>query len=178
MNTKKGRKMGREMGRMWKSRRAEEVEETPEAPNYSIYFMIAGAIIALFAVFLVIATSTYQVEVTSILGNLESTVMEFRILNSPDCFIYQDPVTKRAYPHVIDLERFTEESVMRCISPSSVVCFECELEVGGNVVGTVESQNYRFPQDIKVTLWPVKVRIKDGERQGFMRISTSKTCMR
>lgn len=156
--------------KIFKSKKAQEL---PSTPDYTIYFMIAAAIIAIFALFLVIITSVYQVETTTILGNLESSVMEFRLLNSPECFAYQDKVTKRIYSHTIDLEKFNQERVMKCIGLQSSVCFKAELL--GSIAKSV-SWNYRKPQEVRVTIWPVTVKSKDIEKSALMAISTSKKC--
>ncbi|MFC1731643.1 hypothetical protein ACFL6I_15105 [candidate division KSB1 bacterium] len=153
-----------------------KAQSLPEEPNYAIYFMIAAAIIAMFAIFLVIATSTYQVETTSILGGLESSVLEFKLLNSPECFVYQDKITKRVYSHVIDLEKFTDETVSKCINPWSKVCFSAELNIDDKTIRTVKNSRYIAPKEVKVSIWPVKIRSKDDEKSGFMHIKTSKQC--
>ena len=150
-----------------------KAQELPGTPEYTIYFMIAAAIIAIFALFLVIITSVYQVETTTILGNLESAVMEFRLLNSPECFAYQDKTTKRIYAHTIDLEKFNQEQIPKCIGLQSSVCFKTELL--GSIAKSV-SWNYRRPEEIKVSVWPVMVKGKDTEKSALMAISTSKRC--
>lgn len=156
--------------------RSKKAQNLPQEPVYTIYFMIAAALIALGAVFLVVFTSSYQVETTSILGDLESIVLEFRLLNSPECFVYQDKITKRIYSHTIDLEKFTQERVSKCISPVSSVCFKAELKAGENVIKSLQSPNYKAPEKVEVSIWPVKIKSQDQEKSGFMVISTSKKC--
>lgn len=164
------------MRRMWLSKRAEESDETPEASNYAVYYAIAIVIISLYAVFLVIATSAYQVETTSILGNLESAVMEYRILNSPECFVYQDEVTKRIFPHTIELDKFTKENVERCIGPMSKICFKSDLWVGSSLIISLQSTNYVAPKEIEVSMWPIIVKGRSEEKTGIMTLSTSNLC--
>jgi len=164
------------MRSVWKSKRGEGEERTQEAPNYSIYFLIVAIIVPLFAIFLVIATSSYSVETTSILGNLESAVVGFRILNSPECFVYQDEATKRTYPHTIELKKCTPERLEACMGNMSGVCFKSQIKVGGEVMKELQSRNYRRPSEIKVSVWPIKAKDEGEERQGFMIISTSKQC--
>lgn len=172
------------------SKKAEE-STTPEAPNRAIYFIIAAAIISIFAVFLVIATSSYQVETTSIIGNLENVVLEYRLLNSPECFAYQDKTTKRVYPHVIDAEKFTNERALECIHTYSGLCFEAILDPDGKLVSMMTDigyENFAFSnairvgnlkyggRDIKVNIWPITLKDKGNEMQSFMVIRTSSGC--
>ncbi|MFO8016668.1 MAG: hypothetical protein R6U32_06185 [Candidatus Woesearchaeota archaeon] len=150
--------------------------EGPGAPNYAIYFIISGVIIALFAVFLVIATSAYHVETTSILGGLQSTVAEFRLLNSPECFVHQDDDTERIYSHIIDMEKFDEERLEGCMGEGSPVCIKVDLEYDDEAT-SLETPNYKNPEEIKVSRWPVVVKEDDELKRGEMRISTSKKCL-
>lgn len=155
---------------------SKKAQTMPQEPTYAIYFMIAAALLAMGAIFLVVFTSSYQVETTSILGELESIVMEFRLLNSPECFVYQDLTTKRIFPHVIDLVKFTDERISECISPVSGICFKAELKSNNKIIKSVKSQNYQAPHDIKVSAWPVIIKGNGLEKSGFIIISTSRSC--
>ena len=58
--------------------------------------------------------ASYRSQITMIVPELEAETIALRFTNTADCFTYQDPITGRIYPGVIDLNKYTQESLDSC----------------------------------------------------------------
>lgn len=85
-----------------------------EIASKTLYWGISSIILALLALGLVITTINFRGHLLSTPEKLESSILSSRFLNSPQCFAYQDPVTQRIYPRLIDLSRFTDKTINNC----------------------------------------------------------------
>ena len=61
-----------------------------------------------------IILSSYQQKVTQVPPQLRAEVISLRFVNTPECFTYQDPVTGRIFPGVIDVTKFTQARMDQC----------------------------------------------------------------
>lgn len=80
----------------------------------SIYWMLAGIVITMAILAFAIILSSYQSKVTTVPPELRAELISLRFINTPECFTYQDPVTGRIFPGVIDVAKFTQERVDQC----------------------------------------------------------------
>jgi hypothetical protein len=80
----------------------------------SIFWLIIGVAVtmAIFAFAMILAS--YSNRITTIPPEFEAEVISLRFTNIPECFTYQDSITKRVYPGIIDLEKFTQERLNDC----------------------------------------------------------------
>jgi len=80
----------------------------------SIYWMLAGVVITMAVFAFAIILSSYQQKVTQVPPQLRAEVISLRFVNTPECFTYQDPVTGRIFPGVIDVTKFTQARMDQC----------------------------------------------------------------
>lgn len=73
-------------------------------------------------------------------ANVETTVLINRFLNSPDCFVYVDEETGRAYPGIIDIKKFDDNQIKKCYSTSEDKSYSFRFEM--------ESSNNKFKKTI------------------------------
>ncbi len=95
-----------------------------------IYFIITLICLTISFILFSYAISREVSSTTVIPDNLEMTILTNRFLNSPDCLAYQDKETGRAYPGIIDLEKFNDEALEKCYSTedSTLKAFKLSLE--------------------------------------------------
>ncbi len=80
----------------------------------SISWMIMGSLLTIAVLILAIVLSIYQSTIFSIPGELEAQTISMRFVNTPECFAYQDSVTERIYPGIIDINKFTQDRMDDC----------------------------------------------------------------
>ncbi|HLD79703.1 MAG TPA: hypothetical protein VJA18_04025 [Candidatus Nanoarchaeia archaeon] len=85
-----------------------------ELARKQIYWMIAGVLITITVIALVFLFSGYQRQLVEVPEELRAELISLRFVNTPECFTYQDPITGRAFPGVIDVNKFTQERLDRC----------------------------------------------------------------
>src|SRR3989344_1420644 len=85
-----------------------------ELARKQIYWMIAGVLITITVIALVFLFSGYQRQLVEVPEELRAELIGLRFVNTPECFTYQDPITGRAFPGVIDVNKFTQERLHRC----------------------------------------------------------------
>lgn len=73
-----------------------------------------------------------------------SIVAQHRLLYSPDCFAYMDPVTRRVYPGIIDADKFTEARLQSCYltEDPTLPCFGMTIETESQTLGPMYTENY------------------------------------
>ena len=73
-------------------------------------------------------------------------ITEYRFANSPDCFAYYDADSKRTYPGITDIDKFTQSRMQACYNvakDSDKRCFKLELQdFKGERKGTLYSANW------------------------------------
>ncbi len=82
----------------------------------SIYWMLAGVVITMAVLAFAIILASYQQKVTEVPPKLRAELISLRFVNTPECFTYQDPITGRIFPGMIDVTKFTPERLDRCYS--------------------------------------------------------------
>lgn len=115
--------------------------EASKAVKYAIAIVIIGLGGTLFS--LAIADnerigSTPNQRVVEVIG-------QHRLFYSPDCFAYVDPLTQRAYPGIIDLEKFTEARLQSCyatLDDAAQPCFAATIETNRRTIGPIYTKNY------------------------------------
>lgn len=80
----------------------------------SIFWMIAGIVITVAILAFALIMSSYQNKLVEIPPELKAELLALRFLNTPECFTYQDSLTGRIFPGVIDLNKFTQERLDGC----------------------------------------------------------------
>jgi hypothetical protein len=164
--------------RLLESKRGESAS-TESAPEYVLYFMAGTVIVGLFAVFLVIATSSYQSSTTTVIGNLKYTIVQYRLMHSAECFAYQDPGTKRVYTMMIDLDKFTDEQMEKCMKglETNSLCLDLELkETNGKTIGEISTINYVFPDNVAVDEWVINIFDQGKIRTAMLTINQGDPC--
>jgi len=127
----------------------------------TIYWMLAGVVIAVVLLAFVLILADYKYDLTYISPNLKASMISLRFTNIPECFAYQDEETGRVYPGIIDLSKFTEEQMENCYKTNSVsqINFKLKLQNKGLEVLTNNYRNNPAPN----ILTPVNILVKDGE---------------
>lgn len=158
--------------------RSKKGQDMPSESEYTIYFIIAAIIIGLFAMLLTIAVSNYRTSTSIIADDLKTTIAEYRLLNSPDCFAYEDKGLKRTYPTTIDIGKFTQERLDSCMGQLGYgICFNLELKnMGDKSVKDIKTKNYKSPKSIMTEDWPVNVIDKDNIYPAVLRINSGRQC--
>jgi len=80
----------------------------------TLYWGIAGFVLSILVLALVIYLSLYNVDLTKTPAKLEAKILSSRFLYPSKCFAYQDPITERTHPRLIDLSRFKNETLADC----------------------------------------------------------------
>jgi hypothetical protein len=78
---------------------------------------------------------------------IEPTVYEARLLYSPNCFAYQDPSTLRVYTGTVDLQKFNEDVLRRCVPLLGAAKHAMRIELqaqNGTVVDFVDTDNWNM----------------------------------
>ncbi len=125
----------------------------------TIYWMIAGFVMAMVMIAYVMIIGGYKARLMEMPKEIKSEFVTLRFVNNPDCFAYQDAVTKRVFPFSIDLTKFKEEKRMdKCYlteKEKGYKTFNFKLLLGQ--YGSVETNNYfEVPQSQKeygVLVW-------------------------
>ncbi|MBW2996279.1 hypothetical protein KY332_03190 [Candidatus Woesearchaeota archaeon] len=82
-------------------------------------FWIAGLVLTIaFITGFLYFTGYYSSSKVNIEPKLEEYILYQRFLSSPDCFVYED-ISGRAYPLVIDWNKFTQKNIDSCYIPPS-----------------------------------------------------------
>ncbi len=82
----------------------------------TIYWMIVGFVITIVIIAFMMIIVGYKNKLTQISPKLKGELIALRFTNIPECLAYQDPVSERIYPGIIDLNKFTNEHLAGCYS--------------------------------------------------------------
>ena len=85
-----------------------------EVARKTIYWMIAGFLIVVIIFAFALMIATYKNRLTYVPPQLKADFIALRFTNIPECFAYQDLITKRVYPGVIDINKFDETRLFKC----------------------------------------------------------------
>ncbi len=130
-----------------------------ELGRKEIYWMIAGFVIAILMLAFVIIVVGYQGKLTAVPAEIKAQLVSLRFFTNPDCFAYQDPITKRVFPYTIDLSKFTEKQMESCYQTDKDkgyqnLNFKVTIDYGGM---SVKTNNYyqisQFSQEYAVRIW-------------------------
>ncbi len=114
-----------------------------------IIFMIFLVAIAIY--FGVNAYTSRKVDIK----NLDSYVINNRLLFSDDCLAYNDEI--KVYPGIIDLKKFNEQNLDNCMQYKEGLGYLVNLsDVNGNVIKTVEMNNEDLAK--KIPFCSIKVK--------------------
>jgi len=89
-------------------------ESVFELARKQIYWMIAGVLITIIILAFVFIMGAYQRQLVEVPEELRAELISLRFLNTPECFTYQDQLTGRIFPGVIDVSKFTQERLDAC----------------------------------------------------------------
>lgn len=141
-----------------------------EVGRKSIYWMIAGFVIAMLMIAFVIIIVGYQERLTAVPAEMKAQFITLRFVTNPDCFAYQDAVTGRVFPYTIDLSKFTQERMEECYRPDiengfNTLNFKVTIDDGGK---SLRTNNYYHVDQSRAGY---AVMIWDGKQ--FVRGSVS-----
>ncbi len=90
------------------------------------HFLLASFIILAMAFVLVLSTSAYMRAFRVHDKDVPAHVYAYRSLNT--CLAYQDKVTKRYYPSIIDFSKYTQENLEACYNNTNEKSFNIQLK--------------------------------------------------
>lgn len=99
-----------------------------------------------------------------------NVITQHRLFYSPDCFAYEDPITHRVYPGIVDKTKFTEERLQSCFATGDArnyPCFKLEIVAEGQeTLGPIHTANYASCS-IRSTMIvrPKYVQLQDGNER-------------
>ncbi len=133
-----------------------------ELGRKEIYWILAGFVIAVLMLAFVIIVGGYQGRLMAVPSGIKAQFVTLRFFTNPDCFAYQDPITKRVFPYTIDLSKFTEKQMTGCYQTDKEkgyrdFNFKVTIDYGGM---SVQTNNYyqvsQFSQEYAVLIWDGK----------------------
>ncbi len=134
-------------------------DEVFEFGRKSIYWMIAGFVIAGLMIAFVLIVVGYQERLTRVPGEMKVVFITQRFMNNPDCFAYQDPSTQRVFPNSIDFSKFTKEQLNKCYQTdekNGYKTFNFELTLNSKSI-TLATNNYfkmpKYHREYRVVIW-------------------------
>ncbi|HLD06300.1 MAG TPA: hypothetical protein VJC16_02075 [Candidatus Nanoarchaeia archaeon] len=80
----------------------------------AVFYIVFGLAFVATCIALISIISAGDVQEAAIPPGLEEFLLVQRLLNSKDCLAYQDPLTLRVYPAVIDPAKLSDEQLERC----------------------------------------------------------------
>ncbi len=89
-------------------------DKKAQAPEKMMFYLGFGIIYTIAFFILIIMINSFISTSLEVPEDLEITVYSQRFINSPDCFTYKDLDIRRSYPGVIDLDKFTNETLRQC----------------------------------------------------------------
>ncbi len=134
----------------------------------ALYYVVAIMIIALVFVYASNAIGKYQEKT---LQNLEG-IKGLGIINKVNsCFYYEDKDLDRVYSNTVDLEKFKQENLEKCMNTAIKVKL-IKLTKGQETTALAyKEENIREPQTLR-KLVTIKDRGKDEE--GLLQVEVSK----
>lgn len=109
----------------------------------TIFYIIFGFLAVatfLIIIFLIPARSS---EISTIAPGLEDYIIIGRLMNSPSCFAFQDELTKRTKENLVDIKKFTQQSLDNCYNEkeTSLKAYRITLEYE-NEKKTIATMNW------------------------------------
>ncbi len=80
----------------------------------SLYWMLSGVVITITVLAFALVLSSHQRAITTVPAELKAELLSLRFLNTPECFTYEDPITGKVFPGVIDITKFVQERMDQC----------------------------------------------------------------
>lgn len=135
-----------------------------EVARKTIYWMIAGVVISMLVLAFALILGNYIGKLTSVPKELQAEFISLRFANSPECFAYQDNLTKQVFPGIVDLNKFSDERMGQCYTTDKEkgikqFNFRLKLAKEGKEVRT---NNYYHKDDFTIYK-EVLVRDEKGE---------------
>ena len=129
-----------------------------------LFWMLFGVILAFTAIAFVIYITSSGENIAKIRANLESYFLAERFLKSENCFVYYDPEIKRAYPGIIDYEKFTDAQLNNCINAitQDEISFRITLASSAQIEGlplTIKTRNWNENRPVESREQPRRVLI-------------------
>jgi hypothetical protein len=125
----------------------------------SVYLIIFGIMLAFMVLILVFYTDKYVNSFMAYHPDLPNHIYAYRAINT--CLAYQDNVTSRYYPGVIDFTKYTQEALEKCYVDTQVRSFNVQLrdldrqkDYDRILVG--------FGASLKIMSYPVAIKYPDG----------------
>jgi len=91
-----------------------------DVASKSFYWAIAGTVLTVLTLIFAFTISAYISQVTNTPPEIKVNLISSRFVNIPECFAYQENITKAVYPGVIDLDKFTDEQMLKCYKTSDI----------------------------------------------------------
>lgn len=137
-----------------------------EAARKTIYWMMAGVVITIVVIAFVMILVNYQGKLMSVPPTLKGELISSRFVNAPECFAYEDAVSGRIFPGVIDLNKFNEEVLESCYKSGDTKNFNFQLVLDDKKLETDEWFN-----KVDFTLFKsVLVKEMDGMKPAVLKI--------
>ena len=113
----------------------------------SVYWMIASFFLALLLLAYFLLIGGYKERITHIPAPTEAEMISLRFTQIAECFAYQDPLTHRVFPGVLDLGKFTSQQLASCYPGAGVedFGFAFSLENGRQSLATENYHTSSFP---------------------------------
>lgn len=111
-------------------------ESAFEVANKTVFFMIIAVVLGGLAIFFFWAISEYERQLAHVPPQAQAEFLALRFTHSADCFAYQDAETQQVYPNVIDIQKFTEETLSHCYVSGDRKQFNFQLVLDDKIVAT------------------------------------------
>lgn len=110
-----------------------------QATNLQYYLLIMLPLILLIIFGFLYLINLSNTEMLKNEKDLEIQIIMERFVTSPSCFVYYDNVLLKAYPYVLDLERFNDDVLDDCVIYNRG--FRLTLQYEGNLK-TIKTSNW------------------------------------
>jgi len=138
----------------------------------TLYWGISGFILSILIVGLVILITTFKASAIEFNPKLEATVISQRFINNPGCFAYQDPLTERVHPRLMDIDRFTQDTLDNCYQSNTTRDYQFQLTIRNletNQEITIQTQEW-FNVPSFTLVEPVTIKQGNADAQLIMKV--------
>lgn len=138
----------------------------------TLYWGISAVILAVLMVGLVILITNFKSSALEVNPILEATVLSHRFINSPGCFAYQDPLTERVHPRLIDSSRFNKDILASCYQSNTTRDYQFQLtlrNLENNEDITIQTQEW-FNVPSFTLIEPVTIKQSNAEAQLIIKV--------
>ena len=142
------------------NKKAESSFENANTLVFTAVIMFAVTLIVFTFVFLL---HSYESGLTAVPGKFRAEMVGLRFTNSQECFAYQDQITKRVFPGVIDVLKFNEMQLAVCYKTDEITGkdhLNFRLQLESNLDYSVKSNKYFNVDTFTITK---NVVVKDGD---------------